>query len=225
MDGSRSSTTWPTGHTARMPASTQFNATSTQNSSPNKSGTGLQTLRPPSGSSSIPSRSGAAGAVGKLNGGPKPTDDPETTDRLLVASLKQLLPSSLAIARVSSIDPVYGWDSYPCVTGKTTDDVGPALALLAPYTEPGDFEQRARALGKLRALTTRRADDAMDAQLLLEAMAEALSEYPADVFGEACRKWSRCEKWFPTESELRAVCDRLYRNRKSLVSSLKGAAR
>jgi len=142
-----------------------------------------------------------------------------------VEFLTQRLPSSLAVATVSMIDPVYGWDGYPAVHGRTDEDVSDLAREIEPLLTPAPFEARLKAIAMLRMRTTRRADDAGDAQLLLEAMADAMAEFPADVLGEACRSWSRLEKWFPTEAELRALCVRLMRTRKSLYDSLKGAAR
>lgn len=71
-------------------------------------------------------------------------------------------------------------------------------------------------IGRCLMLTKSRPQDQGDQTLMLAALTQELSEFPADVLATELRKWARREKWWPTLSELRDKCQQAMRVRKSL---------
>ena len=69
----------------------------------------------------------------------------------------------------------------------------------------------------LRALTTRRAEDVEEMEILLVAYGQRLSEYPADIVRHVLTEQPRKSKWFPAWFELAEELDDWNNERQRLM--------
>ena len=81
---------------------------------------------------------------------------------------------------------------------------------LAPASVPVIFE----ALARMRLGTIPRNQDADDAKGQRAVYVDALREFPEDVVVEACQRYARRDKWFPSVSEILDQCQHLVRWRR-----------
>ena len=88
-----------------------------------------------------------------------------------------------------------------------------AVAVLdkALVEAPADVVKK--ALARLVISTKSRAEDGDDLKFRLAVYADEL-RFPPDVVVEACQKWARTEKWFPSVAELIERCENLVRWRR-----------
>lgn len=113
----------------------------------------------------------------------------------------------------------------PAFSHVVTLDERAALAALIPgyeaALEPASERGRKRAIGKVALAfpAAKVSDD--EAEARLELYAEALSDIPADVLGEACMAIVREARFFPTPAEIRAKCGSLARRQWEL-SKIRG---
>ena len=78
-----------------------------------------------------------------------------------------------------------------------------AEAELVKSMEPADEETLARAVLKLRGLTSHR-NNGKDLDVILEAYVEKLRQYPKDAVLESLDKLADDSEWFPSWSNMRA---------------------
>lgn len=96
------------------------------------------------------------------------------------------------------------------------------LAQSEHFIVPGEPEDIEKAVTELMAATSRPPwmDDDM-AATYDAALNEAMKDYPIDVVQNACKRWRQIPqqgRWWPTEQDLRAQCELLFRPRKSLFN-------
>lgn len=88
-----------------------------------------------------------------------------------------------------------------------------AIEILDGALEQADGDLVDKALARLMVSTKLRADDGDDLKFRLAVYADEL-RYPPDVIEEACQKWARTEKWFPSVAEMIERCENLARWRR-----------
>lgn len=90
------------------------------------------------------------------------------------------------------------------------------------FIVPGDPDEIEAAVLRLKAATMRPMwMDAEDATHYEEAVLQACEDYPIDVVQQACANWRKVPehgKWWPTEQDLRAQCEKVFQPRKSLLN-------
>lgn len=90
------------------------------------------------------------------------------------------------------------------------------------FVVPGAEEEIEAAVIQLKAATMRPMwMDAQDAVAYEEALIKACEDYPIDVVQEACANWRKVPdhgKWWPTEQDLRAQCEKVFAPRRSLFN-------
>jgi hypothetical protein len=77
-------------------------------------------------------------------------------------------------------------------------------------------------LGRLRMLTAKKADQAVEAGMQAALYAEMLAEYPEDIVVRVCRDWLKDPKgeFWPAWAELGGPADRLLKERRDLAEAL-----
>ena len=77
-------------------------------------------------------------------------------------------------------------------------------------------------LGRLRMLTAKKADQAVEAGMQAALYAEMLAEYPEDIVVRVCRDWLKGPKgeFWPAWAELGGPADRLLKERRDLAEAL-----
>lgn len=103
----------------------------------------------------------------------------------------------------------------------TSDDLARGIHALTEELRGGPGEAIAASLMELISVTSRppSMDDAM-AAAYMTAMPKAMWDYPIDVVRMACTNWRRVPshgKWWPTEQDLRAQCEKLFDGRRRLI--------
>lgn len=121
--------------------------------------------------------------------------------------------------------PVYaGMKNHSPVAYRMTGDRGLALSVLREMMKPGDLTQIALELGKLAAITKRKATDEQDMKFTIAAYMERFSEIPGDMALYAIRRWpeqkGEMSKWFPAWSELRELFEDALEDRERMLKSL-----
>lgn len=90
------------------------------------------------------------------------------------------------------------------------------------FLVPCDEEQAEEAVIRMKAMTNRPMwMDGEDADHYETGLIEALKLYPIDVVQLACVAWRQVPghgKWWPTEQDLRALCERFYGPRRGLLN-------
>lgn len=95
-----------------------------------------------------------------------------------------------------------------------------ALKVLETSMKPTPRELVAKELVRMRGLTKARAETAEDMQMIVAAFLDEIRDYPADVVVNACRRWARAEKWWPSWAELKDMLDFRMRRRRALLDAL-----
>lgn len=90
-----------------------------------------------------------------------------------------------------------------------------SLALL-----PADDTTLVKHLVRLRVSTASRQVSDLDQDLVLEAYAETLAEYPADVVASAMKRAPKLFKFWPTVSELVEMCEWRSRKRRLMLHAI-----
>lgn len=87
---------------------------------------------------------------------------------------------------------------------------------------PGDPDEIESAVVRLKAATMRPMwMDGEDAVAYEEALLAACADYPLDVVQSACAEWRKVPdhgKWWPTEQDIRALCEKLFQPRRTLFN-------
>jgi hypothetical protein len=154
--------------------------------------------------------------------------EPYQIDRALDHSLPPCVLSCLETTSSYTADPVYGFtgtiETYMAVGSLKEEQRGElrnAIIMLEDASRPAPSDMIVYELGRMRVQTKAKAEDTDNMEFILRVYAEDMREYPADVIREACRKWSRTEKFFPAWSELKEILDRLAAKRRRLLFAVK----
>lgn len=161
---------------------------------------------------------GAPGAVAPLSDCLRGADA-WATDKALLASLPPPVARSL-VSKVNEDFDVVGYDLKP---GCGAEDLAEALAIVEQVCVPSQAREVMQELVRLNSVTKARDHDEIDREMSYVAMAEGLSDFPADVIRDACRAYARCHKWRPSLAELREFCWPRFRARDSLRQALRRA--
>jgi hypothetical protein len=135
--------------------------------------------------------------------------------------MKDLLPprahSWLKNWRRREIDAVLGKADvdFPAV------DAQQALGILEALDQPTSRKDALHWLTWLKTLTRERVLNDADLRAQLVAYAAELQAYPPDVVRDSCREWTQGNKWFPSWSELRAICESGVKTRRDLAAMLR----
>lgn len=100
-------------------------------------------------------------------------------------------------------------------------DAQQALGILEALDQPTTREDALRWLTWLKTLTRERVLNDADLRAQLVAYAAELQAYPPDVVRDSCREWAQGNKWFPSWSELRALCESGVKTRRDLAAMLR----
>lgn len=145
-----------------------------------------------------------------------------------MGDLLKLLPSSVQAALVEQTRPRYAADGqfesdfvgYRIKHDVPKADLETAWRQVRVINQPADGRVVLAELVRLRALTKMRAESEADSKVMIAALAEELAPYPIDIIQDACRRWSRMEKWFPAWAELKDMLDFRVARRKRLEEAL-----
>jgi hypothetical protein len=100
-------------------------------------------------------------------------------------------------------------------------DVEETKQLLELASRAAPDDAIVRALYKVRIMTTGQSlESDGEAELALEAYAEALAEYPGDAVLTALQAWPRKHKWWPALAELVALIEPLCERRRWLTEAI-----
>ena len=153
--------------------------------------------------------------------------DPAATDRELGASLPPSVSSACQAKWNDRIDSKYGFDStfvgFVLKPVPPPEDLAVAAMIIRAACAPASPLLVKSELARLRATTVSRNTDQNDLALTFAAYAEALAEYPADIVTEACRYWSRHQKFWPALAELLERAESMYEHRKLLAEAVEHA--
>lgn len=110
--------------------------------------------------------------------------------------------------------------------GMSREDAQRDLATLAPVLRPATKAALAPIVAVLKARTKSKLSDPAEAAFEAEVILTDLAAYPVDVVEYACEYWVTLEagKWFPSWSELRAICERRVQPRRALEKGLRYVA-
>lgn len=114
----------------------------------------------------------------------------------------------------SDFDELLGYHPIPVETDDGRAKTEIIIAAFDEVLKPAPKESIFKILARLKISTGSRNQDDADARLERRVYVDELTEFPLDVIDEACRKWARREKWFPSVSEIRAECQQLVRYRR-----------
>lgn len=176
--------------------------------------------KPPKGeSSAAPSADGnAPGPIGSIVATAAPPQaeaagpNPKAVDLALRTRLATSCGTSLAIRRVG--------DSIQ-VEIEQPGDVFRARAVIHEVMAPAKPFELGREIEMLRVATRSKAEGEQTARLRREVFLEILAEYPRDVAVWACRQWrARESAFFPSEIELRELCDGAVAERRAVAFAL-----
>lgn len=171
-----------------------------------------------------PTPSGGTGAVANVSGRITAlaelmaTGRPTATDETLAALWKQRLGSSPEEVRT----PVYSdgqFDEHLAGFLPAPREDADLIALLEAANGRADPNVVIQALARLKVATVGRNMAGIDIEAWLAVMGDALEEFPTDVVLDGCRRYSRREKWTPSEAELRQECLLLVRWRRKLLKA------
>jgi hypothetical protein len=183
--------------------------------------TGLPTPEPPASSSTGQQHGGTGVAV-------KPTESSvaltvRQKDRLLLASWPEPLRTSLISRAIydSDFSGLIGYDPIEPRADEGRAMMAEALAALDDLLVPASPDVVYKALARVAISTCHRSEDGPDAKFQRAIYAQELREFPADVVVEACRNWSRREKWWPAVAEILAECQKLVRWRRRTRDALR----
>jgi hypothetical protein len=142
--------------------------------------------------------------------------DSETIDRSLVAFLKQVCGSQIALTdKFNSEYDIVGTDIV--FAAPLSDEL---LTVVDRFTRPAQGGTVAAEITRLRTMTGRRQESGADLEMLIGAMTEELMEFPYDVVRNSCREWARKNIFFPTLKEIRDECVKAARVRLALRKAL-----
>lgn len=157
------------------------------------------------------------------------TRAPEATDRLLSTSLKSIGVDT-EIQRESRFPAGGGYVSVPVRCGIALEphaNPRQALVWLEAATTPPTSEQAGEWLTALQAATAGGRRSEAGTEMAYELYAGALRRYPADVARAACVELATQPRkggnWFPTLSDLIAVCERLATPRVLMIAAVRRA--
>jgi pimeloyl-ACP methyl ester carboxylesterase len=174
--------------------------------------------------SAMPAASTPAGIAAAMA-----SSDPESIDKLVLASLPPSVAHSLRPETREWHDPESGYDFE--ITGyswreplPSGADLDAAQALVAAGMVRAPAKIVMAELLRLAAVTKSRAESEEDQAFRFAAFRDELAEFPEDVIRTALRKIARRETFFPSLAELRDQCQREFRHRKLLASAFRTAA-
>lgn len=172
--------------------------------------------------SAMPAASTPAGIAAAMA-----SSEPESIDKLVLASLPPSVALSLTPAMRVWDDPDSGFDCEITAYGwreplPSSDDLDTAREVLAAAMVRAPAKVVMAELLRLAAVTKSRAESEEDQAFRFAAFREELTEFPEDVVRTALRKIGRRERFFPSLAELRDQCQREFRNRKLLASAFNG---
>lgn len=112
------------------------------------------------------------------------------------------------------------WQIKP-LPGITARDMVQAVNALEAEVAGGPQDEIAKALMELISVTSRPPTmDDFAAAAYPPTMAKALWDYPIDIVRAACQRWRMVPSagnWWPTEQQLRAQCEELFKVRRGLL--------
>ena len=154
--------------------------------------------------------------------------DPEQTDLALLASLPPSVASLVQERTDFSYLGPYGFEprfeGFTRLQGPVPADMDDSLAVVEQASAPAPREFVVKELARLRMSTKARPEAEDDLSMMAAVYADALRVYPADIVADACRKWARMEKWWPSLSELIDMADFRMRKRARLAELLRAIA-
>lgn len=99
-------------------------------------------------------------------------------------------------------------------------DARRALALIDETMAPAKDGLLEFEIERLRIATRAKSEGEQSAKVRRKVFLEVLQGYPADVAVGACRQWAVDSPWFPSEHELRALCEELVAERRQMRAAL-----
>jgi pimeloyl-ACP methyl ester carboxylesterase len=167
--------------------------------------------------SAMPAASTPAGIAAAMA-----SNDPESVDRLVLASLPPSVAHSLKRETRDWCDPDSGYHFE--ITGYSwreplppDADLDEAQALVAAAMVRAPAKVVMAELLRLAAVTKSRAESEEDQAFRFAAFRDELAEFPADVVRTALRKIARRETFFPSLAELVDQCQREFKHRRLLA--------
>jgi hypothetical protein len=126
-----------------------------------------------------------------------------------------------------SIDAIYPNESgsyraigYRIIKCRKPESIAVARDQLAAAMVPPHPKQLVMELTRLWSLTAHKSHSDQTLDLLLEAFASKLEDYPADAVIETLREWPENNKWWPTWVELKTRIEKKCRHRRLLLTAL-----
>ncbi len=115
---------------------------------------------------------------------------------------------------------VVGYDVPNAVPVSAAPELVGARRKLIELCRPLSGEDLVRELTRARILMSRTARSDEDWDLIVEAYADELRAYPADIVIDALRYVVRAEKWWPSWAELLEIVEHRARPRRALLAAL-----
>jgi hypothetical protein len=144
----------------------------------------------------------------------KPPDAVQA-DKAAVNSL--MLTAGLQVEERLSTD--FDFQGYIITSHVGDDQLAEAYEALSATMLPAEDNEIAKALLKLRALTSHRNEGA-DIDIILEAYVEKLKDYPRDAVLESLGKMSDQSKWFPAWTEIKDDVEFRCRHRMQMLKAI-----
>lgn len=128
-----------------------------------------------------------------------------------------------ALLQVSrSTSGEWNLSASPDLRAETLEFALDAARQTPSFLVPGDPDEIEAAVVQLKAATMRPVwMDAEDAIAYEDVLIKACQDYPIDVVQQGCANWRRVPehgKWWPTEQDLRAQCEKVFAPRKNLFN-------
>lgn len=123
----------------------------------------------------------------------------------------------------ASFSRLLGYDKIVPRNQEGLEMLRAAVAAFDSVLRPADERSVLKALARLKISTAYRNQYEDDAEFERRVYVVELCQFPLDVVLEACQRWARREKWFPTISEIRDECQWLVRYRRVTRDALANA--
>jgi len=149
--------------------------------------------------------------------------DPEAIEEAVLRGLPPRSRSLLKERRPPHPDPYRSYElvGYEFTGRLSPTDVEETKRLLELANRPAPDDAIVRALYKVRLMTSGQSlESDGEAELALEAYAEALADYPGDAVLTALQAWPRRYKWWPAFAELVALIEPLCERRRMLTEAI-----
>lgn len=149
-------------------------------------------------------------------------------ERSLEAASRWLETSLLDVRHTDGFDAIIGCEIYEAVLRRLRPGQMAYVQQHLPAVKkayqaasrPAGYEVALAHVTRLHMAMRHQRKHGEDSEVMIELMAEDIEEFPADVIGEACKRWRRRESWFPASAELRAECQRLAGRRHHVARAL-----